>query len=438
LEPIRIQYKLKLYAAHFNHMLRGRASLSDAKFAEKLCAERNIPFFCGKKDIRLVSRAKKGGLEKNARIERYRFLLKCAHKAKAKKIAAGHNLDDNAETVLMRLLAGSGSAGLSGIADIRDISPEEFGLRLPRGAEKKFTLIRPLSGASKPEILKYVKNNGVHYAVDGSNSENIYTRNRVRNWLIPAIEKEFNPRVKDALASTGAILAVENSYMEAAAKDAFSATVVLTKKNARINLGRFLKYHIAIRRRIVLSALKAVLKSGRRAGYDEVEAVLDCALSGSTSQLPEGFLCSVKGGTLVIARAAAGKAGKRARVNSPDGTNAAFNGYEFSFETSDNTGSLDFSDKDTAYADLEKVRFPLTVRFRKNGEKFIPYGMDREVRLKKFFNTCHLPEGTPVVADKEKVVWVSGGRIDNRVRLTRATKRVLIIGKKEPNGPRGR
>lgn len=429
LYSIRDEYKLKLYAAHFNHMLRGRASFNDAVFAEKLCVSKSIPFFLGKKDIRKISSERKGGVEKTARIERYKFLMKCAAKVNAGKIAAGHNLDDNAETVLMKLISGAGSEGLSGIADKRVIYPGEFNFSMPHAQRSSFTLIRPLSGAHKNEILGFLKARRIKYAVDKTNGKNVYTRNRLRNRLIPMIAKEFNPRVKDALASAGNILSAENDYMDKAALSARAAVIIHGKNGAQMDLKKLFKYHEALRRRVVRQVLKDVFKSPRKVDFDAVESVLECAAGHKPLQLPEGFFCSVKNNILAISRKIPNTPYKPVIIGSCKSPDAVFNGFKFSFKTTKNIDGMDFSGRDTAFIDLDSVRFPLAIRLRKPGDKFIPYGMDGEVRMKKFFNTCGLEPGSPVISDTEKIIWAAGGRIDNRVRVKHSTRCVLIIEK---------
>lgn len=431
LDSLKVKYKLKLYAAHFNHMLRGRDSFTDAAFAEKICRTKSIPFYSAKKDIKKLSLLRKGGLEKTARVERYKFLIKCAAKVKAYKIAVGHNLDDNAETVLMRLMSGAGSEGLSGIADKRIIYPEEFGVKSEKSKKIFFTVIRPLSKMHKTAILEFLKQNKIIYRIDKTNMEDAYTRNKVRNRLLPAISRDFNPRIKDALASTGIILSAENDYMEKEAKIIFGKSVIPGKSMARINLKKFLGYHEALQRRVIRAALKGVFISPRKVNFETVESVLECAKNHGIVQLPERYFCFVKNNMLTISHKAGIATVAPVFITPHDGAEIIFNGFKFVFRLTDNNPGLDFRGRDSAYMDAERVKFPLQIRLKRTGDKFIPYGMSEEVRLKKFYNTCGLDPHALIIADAVRIIWVSGGRIDNRAKVTNATKRVLIIEKKQ-------
>lgn len=424
---VRGKYNLKLYAAHFNHMLRGAESGRDALFAEGLCEQLDVPFFVMKKDIKKIALDKKGGVEKNARVERYRFLIRCALKVKAGKIALGHNLDDNAETVLMRLIYGAGGGGLSGIAAVRKILPGEFGVKYP-GA---LTVIRPLSGAHKKEITGFLKKNRIEYVFDKTNSENVYTRNKLRNLLIPQLRKQYNPQITRALSSAGEILSVENDFINLTAQKSFAAVVKAEKNGARINAAKLKKYHPAIRRRIVMEALKNLFASARKVSFEPVESVLGCLYGDGAAQLPENFLCSLKKGWLVISRAAEKESEKPLKIALFSGKPVVYGGCSYRFRTISNSAGISFKSPDRAYVDLDAVKMPLTIRFKKPGDRFIPYGMDKEVRLKKFFNTAALDCMAPVIADRKKIIWTAGGRIDDRVKVSGFTKRILVIEKEE-------
>ena len=420
---IREEYRLKLYAAHFDHMFRGVQSSRDAAFARSLCRSKGIPFYSAKKDIKKIASAQKGGLEKTARVERYRFLIKCAAKAGAKKIALGHNLDDNAETVLMRLIYGAGSAGLSGISPVRTVMPDEFGLK----HDGSFTLIRPLSGACKKEILDILKKNKIKYAVDKTNSENVYTRNRLRNLLIPHIRDNYNPQISGALASAGEILSAENDFVNASAVAAYASAVEQGKGSLKINVLKFTKMHPAVQRRVVIEALKRLFISLRKVSFETVEAVVSCAAGGLKAQLPEDFYCSRENGWLVISKVNKKTPNKPLKIAQINGAKIRYNNFIYTFKIMENTGRFDFNRADKAYIDLAAVKMPLFIRARKAGDRFMPYGMDREVRLKKFFNTAALDKAAPVIADREKIVWAAGGRIDERVKVKTSSLKILVI-----------
>ena len=173
LNNLKKELKLKLHVAHLDHMLR-TDSASDAEFVRKLCQRFKLPFTLGK--INVKAQANKGSLEESARNIRLDFLFKTAKAIKAKKIALGHNFDDQSETVLMRICRGTGLYGLCGILPIREISG--------------FRIIRPLLEIRRAQIESYLKAKGIKPRRDSSNSSDLYLRNKIRNRLMPLLEKE--------------------------------------------------------------------------------------------------------------------------------------------------------------------------------------------------------------------------------------------------------
>ncbi len=167
-------------AAHYNHRLRGEESERDARFAEKQCAQRNIPFLCESGDVSTEAEKTHRSLEETAREMRYAFLREAAEKLSCNVIATAHNADDNAETVLLNLTRGSGAKGLSGIP-------------LRRG-----NIVRPLLMNTREEIEAYLEERNIPHVEDSSNASDDYTRNLIRHRVIPVL-KEINPAFSDAV-----------------------------------------------------------------------------------------------------------------------------------------------------------------------------------------------------------------------------------------------
>jgi len=180
--------------AHYNHELRGEESDRDETFVMDICEEHGIPFYSGRGDV--TGHAKKNGLsiEEAARNMRYEFFFKTAKKISAERIATAHTLDDNAETMLINLIRGAGANGMSGIPPVRD------------------TVIRPLLGISREEILKFIAEREILYVEDSSNRLSIYTRNKVRNSMIPII-KEINPRFNEAASSAAQLFRADEEFI---------------------------------------------------------------------------------------------------------------------------------------------------------------------------------------------------------------------------------
>ncbi len=187
--------ELDIFAAHYNHLLRGEESDRDAAFTEESCARLGVPLVTGSGDVQRFAREKHCGLEEAARTLRYRFLEETADRMKCDRIATAHNGDDNAETMLMNLCRGAGITGLSGIPPVRG------------------RLIRPLLQISRREIEAYLCEHGISYVVDSSNLDDAYTRNRFRKLLHEFLIRE-NPSFLEATARTAELLRMDNEYLE--------------------------------------------------------------------------------------------------------------------------------------------------------------------------------------------------------------------------------
>jgi len=195
---LKDKLNIGLSACHFNHRLRGSESDMDEKFVADFCRQRGIE--C------IIDRAKKDNAYKNedeARNARYAFFQNLLAGEHADKIAIAHNQNDQAETVLLRLIRGSGFQGLKAI---------------PRAREK---FIRPLLTISRSEIEKYLADRDIHYRTDGSNSDIVYARNYIRHQILPEISK-INPNIVETLAESAGIFADDYDYLEARAREALT------------------------------------------------------------------------------------------------------------------------------------------------------------------------------------------------------------------------
>ena len=219
---LKNKYSLRLSAAHLNHHLSSARSSGHEIFSEKLAHRLGVVFYKKSVNIKSVARRRRQSLEETGREERYRFFAHVAKKTGSNKIATAHTLDDQAETILMRLARGCGLRGLSGIP--------------ARRQEGVFQIIRPLIGVSKKDILAFLKETGQPFYQDPSNFKDVYTRNRVRNRLIPWIEKNLNPQIKEGLSDLGQICAQTQELVDDLAGRALKSC--LKKRTAReIRLG---------------------------------------------------------------------------------------------------------------------------------------------------------------------------------------------------------
>jgi tRNA(Ile)-lysidine synthase len=201
---VRSEQKLTLHVAHLNHKLRGAAADEDAAWLNALCGKLQVPATIGETDVAALARESALGIEEAARHARYEFLAQTAAKHKCSHIAVAHTADDQVETVLHHILRGTGLAGLRGMPRQR---------RLDSGV----TLVRPLLDVTRAQVLEYLQTLGQDYREDHTNLDETYTRNRIRRQLLPLLEREFQPDVRQSLLRLAAQAAEAQDAIEALA-----------------------------------------------------------------------------------------------------------------------------------------------------------------------------------------------------------------------------
>ena len=268
LQALGKELKLSLHIAHLDHGLR-KDSHQDAQFVKKLAEKLKIPSTIAR--INLKKMAKKGSREEIARNARFGFLFKVGRKIKATKIALGHNLDDQAETVLMRILRGTGLYGLAGILPKREISG--------------YQIIRPLIEVRREDIEAFLKKKKIRPCIDASNLKDIYFRNKIRNRLLPLLEREYNPNIKAVLSNMAEGIGYDYDYLSRIAK------IAQKRLSAKINLEKFLRLHPAIQRLVLRLNIARIKGNLRRITFKHLKEIEDLILSrpvNSIVDLPRG------------------------------------------------------------------------------------------------------------------------------------------------------
>ena len=254
LNKYRQKLRCKIIVAHINHLIR-EDSTKDEEFVENVCKELDIPFYSKKSDILKIAEKEKRGTEEVGRKVRYNFFDEVAEKEKANKIAIAHNMNDNAETVLLNLIRGSGLNGLEGI------QPAEY---------NKY--IRPLINCTRAEIEDYCTKFNLKPRIDSTNKENIYRRNIIRNELIPYLEK-INPSIVQTLNRTSSIIRNNNDYIKKMSDERYN-TLKNTIENAiYFETDKFNNEDLVIRENIVLRAIKELkgdTKNIEKANIDDI------------------------------------------------------------------------------------------------------------------------------------------------------------------------
>lgn len=416
------EYGIELVALHLNHGMRGAESLRDEAFVEKLCAEMNVALISGRVSIPEIRKEKKGSWEEIAREERYRFFEETAAEQGLDRIALGHTCNDQAETVLINLLRGSGLEGLRGIVPVR---------------EDRF--IRPLIGTSREEIMVFLEKEQVDFIVDSSNQSEYYLRNRIRNRLIPALEANYCADPVGILARTADILRIEDDFL-AREVDGFLSSGAVETDGERLVLSvpEWRAVHDALKRRIIKRILEERTDDTKGIGYEHIMAVHDLMKGdnpGGALAMPFGIRVHREYDKLVVSRGE-GEAGKgdetvfASEVPVPGRVALDERGGAMIFDVADRV-DVDYGSRYTVFIDYDRIIFPLQVRTFRPGDRIQPLGMKGMKKVKSLFIDEKVPRGKrrqiPLLVDRDSVLWVPGIHVSERVKITDLTEKVVKI-----------
>ena len=242
LKNLQNELKINIVVAHISHMIRKEAD-SETVFVQDFCEQRDIKCFVKKADVLQIAKEKKLGTEEVGRKIRYDFFEEVKNIVGGNKIATAHNANDNAETVLMNFLRGSGSTGLKGIGPIRDNK-----------------LIRPIIECTRQEIEQYCNEKGLNPKYDKTNQENIYTRNKIRNMLIPYIQENFNPNIIETINRMSNLIATDEMYFKSIVKQSYKETFISrTEKEIILDLKKFNVLEKVIKSRLIIYTINELL-----------------------------------------------------------------------------------------------------------------------------------------------------------------------------------
>ena len=258
LNEIKNEFGFEIVVAHINHMIREEAD-EETKYVEEYCKKINVDCYVKKVNVVEKSNEEKIGTEEAGRKVRYDFFEEILNKVGANKIATAHNANDNAETVLMNIIRGTGTSGLKGIEPIRD---------------NKF--IRPIIECERAEIEEYCELQKLNPKIDKSNFENVYTRNKIRNIIIPEIKKEINPNVVNSLNKLSNLAKQENEFLQKYVDDIMEKKLIIDKKinnsletnQLVLNLKQFNKLDSVIKNRVIIKSIEIV--KGNTQGIEKI------------------------------------------------------------------------------------------------------------------------------------------------------------------------
>jgi tRNA(Ile)-lysidine synthase len=414
--------------AHFNHQLRPSAD-ADQAFVETLAATLSLPFFTDREDVR--SRAARDGqsIELAARNARYAFYDRARRDASADFVALGHTRDDQAETVLMRLVRGAGPRGLAGMHPING------------------TVVRPLLECRRGELRAWLAERQLAFVEDETNADVSIPRNRVRAELLPLLAERFNPAIVDVLADQAELARDVSAWIDAMAGELEERSVRRSTRDdgtplREIDAGLLHAAPRALRRALLWRVMRDVA-GPRPITFGHIDAALRLIdeATGTRIDLPGQRLERI-GGTVVLTGRVAGSDGRRP----PDEATNLFRfplsipgevvlpgaGWAVSAETAASATVSNGTGSNLAFVRRDLCRGSLAVRNRRPGDRFHPVGLDGRKKLQDYFVdrkvARHTRDTVPLVVDEtDRIVWVAGHGIDEAFRVTDPAQAVIIL-----------
>jgi tRNA(Ile)-lysidine synthase len=410
--------RLKLYVAHFNHHLRGRASDADEGLVRQTAEKLRLKLFSGSADVKRFSTQWKISVEMAARKLRHEFLARTARKLNIPNIALAHHADDQVELFFLRLFRGSGGEGVAGMK-----------WRSPSPADQKITVVRPLLDFSKAELVAFARENKIRFRDDATNFSTDFLRNRIRNELLPLLRKNYQPAVDKTVLRLKDIIGAEAEFAADAAKSVVSS---LRLDSVRQQVERYNDLPLAVQRKVLQQQLTDF---GLLPDFELIEALREA---------PEKFV-SVSAG-LSVARDAAGKVSCRQHSSSE------FKPTELKLDLLGRAGQVEFASRKfqwkisvatgfksksaignrqsamgLEFFDADRIGGQIALRHWQPGDRFQPIGLKSAVKLQDLFVNAKIPAARRrelVLAEAAggQIFWVEGLRIGEKFKLTPETK----------------
>jgi tRNA(Ile)-lysidine synthase len=422
LNACRQIFLFDLIIAHINHRLRPIESEREAELVRREAGQLGLPCEYGEFDVRDFANGSGLSLQEAARRIRFQFFHTLLKKHGAKKIALGHNADDQVETMLLRLIRGSGLKGLKGMLPIRE-----------------GRVIRPLLEVWRKEIESYAAERAVPYLVDSTNLKETYLRNRIRLKLIPTIEKDFQSNFKEVMRRMSSFLRQEDDFLETKAVEAYGEIIREGRGELSFEWDSFNALHPAIRWRVLQRMLARISQAEALEDRDDSEVSQICQRLNRPSS---SFIVNLSGGVRlekrygrVFLKTEAFPAIPPFEVDltMPGRTLVRELGSEVVIEEIPwGDQRIEFSEsRNTALLDHERLLLPLSVRNFRPGDRFQPLGVRGTQKVKAFLIDHKIPKferaRIPLLLSGENIAWVVGYRIDERFKVTKDTRKVLKI-----------
>lgn len=410
---IRERYNLKIHGVHIHHGLRGDMADRDENFSRELCLSHGVSFHSERLNVSSIAQARGLSFEMAGREVRYEVFEKERLRLRYNKIAVAHHRDDQGETMLLRLIRGSGLDGLVGIRPSRE-----------------GVIIRPLLMCSKSSIEAYCASKNIQPMEDHTNLDSAYSRNFLRNEIIPAIDQHFGGALNRQLSKTAAMLAEDGDFIQSAVEDLWDKGVESTPEGYRIRKDLLLSSHKALRGRLI------------RKLYAEVKGNLYDLEQNHVAQITEladtqGYKAFVFRGVRFYGEhewlnvAAEALCDTLDSVRLPKLLIEALELSGESLELSDKTHRDLPKSSEVIEVDAATIVGNLTIRHRQPGDTIIPFGMKGHKKIKDLLIDAKIPlkerDLIWLICDDEKVIWVYKIRQHEDTRVTKNTRQILRL-----------
>ncbi|MBP1924215.1 tRNA(Ile)-lysidine synthase [Sedimentibacter acidaminivorans] len=405
-----------LYASHINHMYRGEDADHDEDFVRALCIQYGVKLFVKRKNATEYANELHVTEEEAGRILRYNFFRDNLKSIGGGKIAVAHNLNDQAETVLQRIIRGTGIDGLGAMSLVKD------------------DIIRPILNVKRSVIEKYLKENRYEFCTDKTNTQAIYGRNKIRLNLIPYLEKEFNPNIQNTLFRMSEIMDKDSKIIEKYINIKYQDILLKENENEIFfdlyKLKNMEDYEVG---RIVRKAIELLKGHANNIEMKHIEYANEFIRNGKTGKkidLSEGLIVEISYNNLVIRKNIEKVEHFEYNIKVDLPLHIREIGKTIVCEILESSDYV-FNNKKSFSIDYDKIIGNLVARNRISGDNIIPCGMTGRKKLKDIFIDMKVPaekrDKTLIIADESNIIWVEGYRIHNNYKVSSSTRKILKV-----------
>ncbi|QSX05501.1 tRNA lysidine(34) synthetase TilS [Sedimentibacter sp. zth1] len=415
LRLLKDSLSFNIYASHINHMYRGIDANHDEKFVEDLCNRYNIKLFVKRKNATEYAKELKMTEEEAGRKLRYDFFSENLTNIGGGKIAVAHNLNDQSETVLQRIIRGTGVDGLSAMS------------------YKNGNIIRPIIDINKRDIIGFLNDNKYEYCKDYTNDLPIYGRNKIRLNLIPYLEENFNPNIQNVLFRMSKVMNSDSKIIKKhmqilyneSVKQVNSDEVVLDlnylKSLDENELGRVI--------RIAIKSLKGNTNNIENKHIQKCIKLIESSITGKQINISDGIIVSISYNDINFRKGIEKKLNFEYNISIGDATYIEEVGKTVLLSIKNLNNYI--KKENEFYVDYDKINGQIKVRNRKNSDSMIPFGMSGRKKLKNIFIDNKVPANMRdkmlILEDSDRIFWLENYRISETYRVSISTKKILAI-----------